>query len=98
MQGLTFRGLAAELGGGVGSICWYLSGREELIRLPIGSRVGAGACATAGAFTGIGFGSDRTISATGACGRAGGAASLLAAAVNGGAIAKIGAGCGPGCR
>src|SRR5262249_27208064 len=74
------------------------SGREELIRLPIGSRVGAGACATAGAFTDIGFGSDRTISATGACGRAGGAASLLAVAVTGGAIAKIGAGCGPGCR
>src|SRR5271166_2649549 len=73
-------------------------GREELIRLPIGSRVGAGVCASAGAFTGIRFGSDRTISAIGACGCGGGAASLLTAAGTGGAIAKIGAGCGPGCR
>lgn len=29
--GLTFRGLAAELGGGVGSIYWYVSGKQELI-------------------------------------------------------------------
>ncbi len=30
-QALTFRALAARLGGGVGSIYWYVSGREELV-------------------------------------------------------------------
>lgn len=32
-QGLTFRALAARLGGGVGSIYWYVSSREELLDL-----------------------------------------------------------------
>ena len=30
-QGLTFRALAARLGGGVGSIYWYVSSRDELL-------------------------------------------------------------------
>lgn len=30
-QALTFRTLAARLGGGVGSIYWYVSGRDELL-------------------------------------------------------------------
>ena len=32
-QGLTFRALAARLGGGVGSIYWYVSSRDELLDL-----------------------------------------------------------------
>jgi AcrR family transcriptional regulator len=30
-QALTFRALAARLGGGVGSIYWYVSGKDELV-------------------------------------------------------------------
>lgn len=30
-SGLTFRGLAAKLGGGVGSIYWYVTGKEDLL-------------------------------------------------------------------
>src|SRR5262245_10225354 len=43
-------------------------------------------------------GSDRTISATGPRDRTGAAVALPAVATIGEAIAKIGAGCGPGCR
>lgn len=32
-RGLTFRALAARLGGGVGSIYWYVSSRDELLDL-----------------------------------------------------------------
>jgi AcrR family transcriptional regulator len=32
-QGLTIRALAARLGGGVASVYWYVSGREELLDL-----------------------------------------------------------------
>lgn len=32
-QGLTIRALAARLGGGAGSVYWYVSGREELLDL-----------------------------------------------------------------
>lgn len=39
-QGLTFRTLAARLGGGVASIYWYVSGREELLDLAADSVLG----------------------------------------------------------
>lgn len=39
-QGLTFRTLAAHLGGGVASIYWYVSGREELLDLAADSVLG----------------------------------------------------------
>lgn len=32
-RGLTLRGLAAELGGGLGSIYWYVDGKDELLAL-----------------------------------------------------------------
>lgn len=39
-QGLTIRALAARLGGGVASIYWYVSGREELLDLAADSVLG----------------------------------------------------------
>lgn len=39
-QGLTFRTLAARLGGGVASVYWYVSGREELLDLAADSVLG----------------------------------------------------------
>ena len=41
-QALTFRALAARLGGGVASIYWYVSSRDELLDreiLPLGDRL-----------------------------------------------------------
>lgn len=32
-KGLTLRGLAAELGGGLGSVYWYVKGKDELLDL-----------------------------------------------------------------
>ncbi|MBZ5734472.1 TetR/AcrR family transcriptional regulator [Nocardioides sp. TRM66260-LWL] len=32
-RGLTLRGLAAELGGGLGSVYWHVAGKEELLAL-----------------------------------------------------------------
>lgn len=33
IAGMTLRGLAAELGGGLGSVYWYVSGKAELLEL-----------------------------------------------------------------
>ena len=39
-QGLTIRALAARLGGGVASVYWYVSGRDELLDLAADSVLG----------------------------------------------------------
>lgn len=39
-RGLTLRGLAAELGGGLGSIYWYVEGKDELLELACDELVG----------------------------------------------------------
>ncbi|WP_340538799.1 TetR/AcrR family transcriptional regulator C-terminal domain-containing protein [Nocardioides sp. GXZ039] len=41
IRGLTLRGLAQELGGGLGSIYWYVAGKDELLELACDSLVGA---------------------------------------------------------
>lgn len=41
--GLTFRGLAARLGGGVGSLYWYVRSKEQLISLATDAIVGRAA-------------------------------------------------------
>ncbi len=41
--GLTFRGLAARLGGGVGSLYWYVRSKEQLIALATDAIVGRAA-------------------------------------------------------
>jgi AcrR family transcriptional regulator len=38
--GLTLRGLAAELGGGLGSIYWYVAGKAELLDLACDTLIG----------------------------------------------------------
>lgn len=38
--GLTFRALAAHLGGGVGSIYWYVDGKDQLLELATDSIIG----------------------------------------------------------
>ncbi|MBM7519085.1 TetR/AcrR family transcriptional regulator [Nocardioides nitrophenolicus] len=38
--GLTLRGLAAELGGGLGSVYWYVAGKAELLDLACDTLVG----------------------------------------------------------
>lgn len=40
VQGLTIRALAARLGGGVASVYWYVSGRDELLDLAADSVLG----------------------------------------------------------
>ncbi|GGO88791.1 TetR family transcriptional regulator [Nocardioides phosphati] len=40
IKGLTLRGLAAELGGGLGSVYWYVDGKEELLSLACDTLVG----------------------------------------------------------
>lgn len=40
IRGLTLRGLAAELGGGLGSIYWYVTGKDELLALACDALVG----------------------------------------------------------
>lgn len=40
VRGLTLRGLAAELGGGLGSIYWYVSGKDELLDLACDELIG----------------------------------------------------------
>lgn len=40
IKGLTLRGLAAELGGGLGSIYWHVAGKEELVGLACDELVG----------------------------------------------------------
>ncbi len=40
VRGLTLRGLAAELGGGLGSIYWYVSGKYELLELACDELIG----------------------------------------------------------
>ncbi len=47
-QGLTIRALAARLGGGVASVYWYVSGRDELLDLAADSVLGGVLEATAG--------------------------------------------------
>ncbi|GAA4076564.1 TetR/AcrR family transcriptional regulator [Nocardioides kongjuensis] len=39
-SGLTLRGLAAELGGGLGSIYWYVAGKAELLDLACDTLIG----------------------------------------------------------
>jgi AcrR family transcriptional regulator len=39
-KGLTLRGLAGELGGGLGSVYWYVDGKDELLTLACESLVG----------------------------------------------------------
>lgn len=46
-QGLTIRALAARLGGGVASVYWYVSGRDELLDLAADSVLGGVLEATA---------------------------------------------------
>lgn len=46
-QGLTIRALAARLGGGVASVYWYVSGRDELLDLAADSVIGGVLDATA---------------------------------------------------
>jgi AcrR family transcriptional regulator len=40
VKGLTLRGLAAELGGGLGSVYWYVDGKEELLALACDAALG----------------------------------------------------------
>ncbi|GAB3086595.1 TetR/AcrR family transcriptional regulator C-terminal domain-containing protein [Nocardioides zeae] len=40
IKGLTLRGLAAELGGGLGSIYWHVAGKEQLVELACDELVG----------------------------------------------------------
>lgn len=39
-RGLTLRGLASELGGGLGSVYWYVRGKDELLELVCDDLVG----------------------------------------------------------
>src|SRR6478736_9034626 len=38
-KGLTLRGLATELGGGLGSVYWYVDGKDEVLSLATDSLV-----------------------------------------------------------
>ena len=40
VAGLTLRGLAAELGGGLGSVYWHVAGKEALVDLAIDAVLG----------------------------------------------------------
>lgn len=40
IKGLTLRALAAELGGGLGSVYWYVDGKDEVLRLACDALVG----------------------------------------------------------
>lgn len=39
-RGLTLRGLAAELGGGLGSVYWYVNGKDEVLTLACDALIG----------------------------------------------------------
>lgn len=57
IRGLTLRGLAAELGGGLGSVYWYVDGKDQLLAQVCDALVGealaqAGADQSAGATVG----------------------------------------------
>ena len=63
-QGLTIRALAARLGGGVASVYWYVSGRDELLDLAADSVLGAVLEATADVSDRDPFDALRTIAVT----------------------------------
>jgi len=52
VKGLTLRGLAAELGGGLGSIYWYVEGKDQLVELACDELIGQ-ALIAAGVAAGI---------------------------------------------
>lgn len=60
-QGLTFRTLATRLGGGVASVYWYVSGRDELLDLAADSVLGGVLQAVAGVGDGDPIADLRTI-------------------------------------
>jgi AcrR family transcriptional regulator len=60
-KGLTLRGLATELGGGLGSVYWYVDGKDELISLAGDALVGEALARAAATASG---GSDATAAAS----------------------------------
>jgi AcrR family transcriptional regulator len=64
VQGLTIRALAARLGGGVASVYWYVSSREELLDLAADSVLGGVLEAVAGVGEGDPIDDLRTIAMT----------------------------------
>ncbi|WZH52190.1 MAG: TetR/AcrR family transcriptional regulator [Nocardioides alkalitolerans] len=59
IKGLTLRGLAAELGGGLGSIYWHVAGKEELVGLACDELVGRALAAAESPDAGEGAGDAR---------------------------------------